>query len=146
MTQVVFNSYNFQIEDTLQGRFVFDIIRKKKVLLTPEEWVRQHILHYLVFEKNYSKNLIAIERAIEVNGLTKRFDILVFDRAGKPYLMVECKAQHIELNEQTLNQILVYNQALFVPYLWISNGKQNFCYQATGTLQLLHEIPEKPHT
>lgn len=144
MTQVVFNSYNFQIEDTLQGRFIFDIVRKKKVLLTPEEWVRQHILHYLVFEKNYSKNLIAIERAIEVNGLTKRFDILVFDRAGKPYLMVECKAQHIELNEQTLNQILVYNQALSVPYLWISNGKQNFCYQATGNLKLLNEIPEKP--
>lgn len=141
MTKVVFDSYDFKIENSTQGNFVFDFIRKKKVALTPEEWVRQHILHYLVYTKAYSKNLIAVERAIEVNGLLKRFDILVFDHTGKSFLMVECKAENIELSEQVLHQILIYNQSLAVPYLWITNGRQNFCYSTSNGLKLLEEIP-----
>lgn len=141
MTNVVFGSYNFLIENRLEGKTIFDFIRKKKVQLTPEEWVRQHVLNYLVFDKKYSKNLIAVERAIEVNGLMKRFDVLTFDRAGKPFMMVECKADYVALNEETLQQILIYNQALAVKYLWITNGSQNYCYQTLNNLRLLSEIP-----
>lgn len=141
MTEVIFGSYNFDIEATPEGNFIFDILRKKNVALTPEEWVRQNIVHYLIHTKNYSKNLLAVERGIEINGLAKRFDIVAFNRNGKPYLMVECKAENIELTQKVLNQILVYNQSLSVRYLWITNGSQNFCYDTQNSLKLLAEIP-----
>lgn len=141
MTEVIFGSYNFEIENTPEGNFIFDILRKKNVALTPEEWVRQNIVHYLIFTKKYSRKLIAVERGIEINGLNKRFDILAFNRIGKPYLMVECKAENIELTPKVLNQILVYNQSLSVRYLWITNGRQSFCYDTQNGLQLLPEIP-----
>ncbi|HRN93566.1 MAG: type I restriction enzyme HsdR N-terminal domain-containing protein [Chitinophagales bacterium] len=141
MTEVIFGSYNFDIEATPDGNFIFDILRKKNVALTPEEWVRQNIVHYLISTKNYSKNLLAVERGIEINGLTKRFDIVAFNRNGKPFLMVECKAENIELSPKVLNQILVYNQSLSVRYLWITNGGQNFCYDTQNGLKLLAEIP-----
>lgn len=142
MTEVIFGSYNFEIENTPEGNFIFDILRKKNVALTPEEWVRQNIVHYLIFTKKYSKKLIAVERGIEINGLNKRFDILAFNRIGKPYLIVECKAENIELTPKVLSQILVYNQSLSVRYLWITNGRQSFCYDTQNGLQLLPEIPD----
>lgn len=142
MTKVVFGNYNFQIEkNRLGGKTIFDFIRKKRVPLTPEEWVRQHVLHYLVLDKNFSKNLIAVERTIEVNGLLKRFDVLTYDREGKPFLMVECKAENVPLNEETLKQILIYNQALAVKFLWITNGWENYCFQTSRNLKLLSEVP-----
>jgi hypothetical protein len=142
MTKVTFGNYKFSIEETAEGIWIFDIVRKKKVLLTPEEWVRQHVLHYLIFEKKYSAARIAVERAIVVNNLTKRFDTLTFDRYGKPYLMVECKAENVHLNEEKMHQILIYNQALSVKFLWITNGRQNFCFSTTDGFVLLNEIPE----
>src|ERR1700742_4770526 len=118
MTEVVFSKYNFRVEDREGGRFIFDDARKKWVSLTPEEWVRQHVLHYLIQDKGYPKSLIAVERGIELNGLQKRFDLVVFDNKGQPNIIIECKAPEEKLNEKVFEQIARYNLSLRVNYLW----------------------------
>lgn len=141
MTKVVFGTYNFRTEDREGKQYIFDIARKKMVLLTPEEWVRQHILQYLVNEKNYPLNHIAVERGLELNGLQKRFDIVVFASSGKPVMIVECKAPEELLNEKVFEQIARYNLALRVNYLWVTNGTHNFCCTLKDSIRLLENIP-----
>lgn len=106
---------------------VYDPIRKKFVALTPEEWVRQHIIHHMVFEKKYPTSLIAVERGIAIAGVMKRFDILIYKQAT-PWMIVECKSENIEINHQSLQQILAYNASLKASYLSITNGKTLHCY------------------
>jgi hypothetical protein len=125
VVQLNFPPYNFNIKRQENVNYIFDIIRKKWVLLTAEEWVRQHALHYLLYAKNYSASLVAVEREFTVNGLKKRFDILVFDRTHKPQLIVECKRPDIALDEGVLKQISVYNSAFQATRLWITNGIQH---------------------
>ena len=141
MTEVIFKKYNFRKKTKHGKEFIFDLVRKKFVALTPEEWVRQHILHFLVFDKGYPKSLIAVERGIDLNGLQKRFDIVVFDKIGKPKLMIECKASEEQLDEKVFAQIARYNLSLQVDYLWVTNGQQNFCCKLKDGIQLLSEIP-----
>ena len=141
MTEVIFKEYNFRIEDREGKKFIFDQVRKKFVALTPEEWVRQHILHYLIYDKNYSKSLIAVERGIELNGLQKRFDMVVFGNEGKPKMIIECKASSEKLDEKVFAQIARYNLSLQVDYLWVTNGEKNFCCKLKDGIQLLNEIP-----
>jgi type I site-specific restriction endonuclease len=102
--------------------FVWCIIRKKELLCTPEEWVRQHIIHDLVDNKNIPIGLIASEFALNYNGRSKRADIVIFDRNNKPMMIIECKATNIAITEETLFQIAQYNFELQVPYLMMSNG------------------------
>lgn len=141
MTRVTFSSYNFRRELRGGEEYIFDELRKKWVLLTGEEWVRQHILHYLVYDKGYSPSLIAVERGIELNGLRKRFDIVVFDSTGSPKMIIECKAPNEVLNEKVFEQIARYNMSLKVDYLWVTNGKYNYCYNLKAGGQLLDEVP-----
>ena len=103
----------------------WDAFRQKYVKLTPEEWVRQHVAHYLL-KKNYPKPLIALEKKLTVNGLTKRFDILVFDSRNHPFLLAECKSPDVQIDEKTLNQVLNYNRQLKAPYLMITNGLTHY--------------------
>lgn len=123
--------------------FIFDEVRKIWVMLTPEEWVRQHVLHYLVYTKKYSQALIAVERGIDVNGLQKRFDVAVFGTDGKPKMIIECKAPEEKLDEKVFDQIARYNLKMRVNYLWVSNGYCNFCCKLNNGIELLNAVPSQ---
>ena len=125
MTKVVFGEYDFRFREDSGIKQLFDPVRKKHVSLSPEEWVRQHVLHYLL-GKGYPASLIAIERGIEVNGTQKRFDIVVYDRESKPLIIVECKAQNEPINQQVIMQIAAYNLKLKAQYFWLTNGESNY--------------------
>jgi len=102
---------------------IFDIIRKKWILLTPEEWVRQHVIHFLLSQK-YSKNLMQLESEHHFQERKKRTDILIFDRNGNPFLVVECKAAYISLSSDVFSQVAVYNYCIDAPFVMITNGMQ----------------------
>ncbi len=142
--QLNFPTYNFNIKRQENANYVFDIIRKKFVLLTPEEWVRQHLLHLLVNEKGYPASLIAVERGLEINGLKKRFDALAFDKNGKPLLLVECKSPDIRLDQKTLMQIAVYNNKFGVKHLLVTNGliHLHYAYDEMNNSSSKNEIPD----
>jgi hypothetical protein len=118
-----------QIKEGTTGPLIFDSVRMKWVSLSNEEWVRQHIINYLIEELKISKNHIAIERLIAFNGRKKRFDICVYNNEAKAQLLIECKAFDITLSQQTIHQILTYHQSLPVSNLWISNGLQHLTFQ-----------------
>ncbi|MCC5939382.1 MAG: type I restriction enzyme HsdR N-terminal domain-containing protein [Lunatimonas sp.] len=103
-------------------RYVFDPIRKKELVLTPEEWVRQHLIYFLIEVMRYPKSLFVLERGLMYNQLAKRLDILVVDRAGKPFLIIECKAPEVTLSQRTLEQVCTYNQRIQAKYIAVSNG------------------------
>jgi len=122
--------------------YIFDTLRRKWLLLTPEEWVRQNFINYLVQVMAYPVSLIAQEKLIRLGEMNKRFDILVYDRTHQPWLMVECKAPEVPLTDNTLQQILRYNLSVPVAYLVITNG--NTCYawhRGTAGLVPLAELP-----
>ncbi|WP_457619290.1 type I restriction enzyme HsdR N-terminal domain-containing protein [Lutibacter sp.] len=119
-------TYKFKIKNTKNKYTIFDIVRKKYVSLTPEEWVRQHLIHYLVEEKKYPVSLIAIEKQLTINNLTKRTDILVFNSEGTPEIIVECKAPSIKITQRTFDQIARYNLKLNANYLIVSNGLKHY--------------------
>lgn len=123
---------------------VFDILRKKYVTLTPEEWVRQQFVHFLLNEKNYPAGLVANEVALNLNGTSKRCDTVVYNRQAKPCVIVEYKAPHIEITQKVFSQICRYNLALKVDYLIISNGLQHYCCKmeyTTNSYSFLRNIP-----
>ena len=126
MQQLNLPTYKFRIKSTKNKYVIFDIIRKKYVSLTPEEWVRQHIIHYLIEEKNYPVSLIAIEKKITINNLTKRTDILIFNTGGLPHIIVECKAPSIKISQDAFDQIARYNLNLNATYLMVTNGLSHF--------------------
>jgi hypothetical protein len=111
-----------------QGKvWIFDGIRKKFIVLTPEEWVRQHFVWYLVHEKNYPRTLIKIEGGLIYNRLQKRTDIVVFNRDGNPWMVVECKSPTIAVSPDTLSQASVYNATLKAEYITVTNGLAHYC-------------------
>jgi hypothetical protein len=137
-------TYKFKIKSTKNKYAIFDIVRKKYVSLTPEEWVRQHLIHYLIKEKNFPISLIAIEKKITLNNLTKRTDILVFNAQGLPHIIVECKAPSIKISQHTFDQIARYNLKLNANYLIVSNGLNHYyCKMDTENEQFvfLKDIP-----
>lgn len=126
MIKLNFPKYEFRLKKEGQKRFIFDLIRKKYVSFTMEEWVRQNCLRFLIEEKKISKFSIAIEKEIKFNGLKKRFDIVSYNREGKINLLVECKAPNIEINQKTFDQILIYNKILKSKYLMVTNGINHY--------------------
>ena len=126
MQQLNLPTYKFRIKSTKNKYVIFDIIRKKYVSLTPEEWVRQHIIHFLVEEKKYPLSLIAIEKKLTINKLTKRTDILVFNTEGLPHIIVECKAPSVNITQNAFDQIARYNLKLNANYLIVSNGLEHY--------------------
>lgn len=124
--------------------FVWCEIRNKKLKLTPEEWVRQHVIHFLITFKNVPKGVIASEQTIQVNGLTRRCDLVVYNSHGKPILLIECKAADVTLNEKVLHQIAQYNFNLNVDYLLLTNGIEQYnCYinRTKNTIDYLENLP-----
>ena len=146
MLEIDFSQYhsNLKIKREEKKSFIFCFIRKKYLVLTPEELVRQTIIHYLISEQNFSKNKIAVEKQLMVNELKKRCDILTFDKTLTPFLLIECKATNVQISQDTFRQIAWYNMPLKVPYLMVSNGIQTFCcsmdYQ-NNSYQFIREIP-----
>ena len=130
--------------DEGDSKMVFDIWRKKYVVLTPEEWVRQNFLHYLVSQLNYPSGLISVEKALKVDGLNFRTDAVVYNRKSHPVILIEFKAPSVELSNDSLFQLAKYNKKLGVPYLMLSNGLSHFCFKmdTTGNYKALDKIPE----
>ena len=111
-----------------QGKiFIFDLLRKRYVVLTPEEWVRQHFIHYLINHLKYPKALIKVEGGLVFNTLQKRSDIVVFNREGNPWMMIECKAPELKLSKRTIRQASIYNHSLKAKYIVITNGLSHIC-------------------
>lgn len=133
-----------QVDDRF---FIYDFLRKKYLVLTPEEWVRQHWINFLVNYHDYPAGLFSLEKGLKYNQLNKRTDLVVFDRESKPYLLVECKAPNVRLDDNVLGQIMTYNSRLHCPLLILSNGLQHiyleFCAVENKFLQL-NSVPEKP--
>ncbi|TDQ27926.1 type I restriction enzyme HsdR N-terminal domain-containing protein [Tenacibaculum caenipelagi] len=138
-------SYTFKLKSNENKTLIFDNLRKKYVVLTPEEWVRQHFVQLLIQEKNYPVSLIAIEKQLVINNLKKRTDIVVFSSNGHPNIIVECKAPHIKITQDTFDQIARYNLKLDANYLIVTNGLQHFfCVldKENETYVFLRDIPE----
>jgi len=124
---------------------VFDEVRKKWVPLTEEEKVRQWLLHFMVEQKHIPMSHISVERQITVNGFTRRYDIVVFDKQGLPQLVIECKAPSVQLSQKVLEQVGQYNQMLRAPFIGVSNGVQHFFFQidfTTGVMTFLDDFPQ----
>lgn len=133
----------FRLKKEAGKDFIFDPLRKKWLLLTPEEWVRQNFVQYLVQVKNYPASLVAMEKAIQLGELTKRFDILVYDRNHLPWMMIECKASSVQLNEAVLHQVLRYHISVPAGFLIVTNGEFTYGWQKIeNNLQLISELPE----
>lgn len=123
---------------------IFDIIRKKYVALTPEEWVRQHLINFFIIHLGYPRSLISVESGVQYNQLAKRTDIVVYSREGKPLLLAECKSFKVNLSDRVFEQSSIYNSSLRAPYLIISNGLVHYCcrmdYQAPS-YTFLEQVP-----
>lgn len=129
MIKIYYPHYPFKIKEEEIGKeFIFDELRKQWVKLTPEEWVRQNFIQYLLQVKKYPSSYIAVERKIKLGEMNKRFDLLVFDDAAQPWMIIECKAMNVALDKAVLWQVLHYNIAIPVKYLVVTNGEGCFGY------------------
>jgi hypothetical protein len=129
MIKIYYPSYSFKIrEPEVKKEEIWDDLRKLWVRLTPEEWVRQNFIQYLLQVKNYPASYIAVERKMKLGELSKRFDLLVFDGSAQPWMLVECKATGERLDSRVLWQVLRYNLAIPVKYLVITNGEECYAY------------------
>ena len=135
----------FQMKEIDGKTFILDEFRKKYVVLTPEEWVRQHFVHYLLSDKMYPKALISNEITIKLHRTSKRCDSIVYDRNLNPLVIIEYKAPEVEINQKVFDQISRYNIVFRVPYLMVSNGLSHYCCRIDYDLQtvtFLTEIPD----
>lgn len=142
MITITFPPHSFKIKNEKGKEIIFDECRKRWILLTPEEWVRQNFLQYLMQKKLYPCSLIAVEKEIMLGDTKKRFDIVIFKNA-KPWMIVECKEMQVKLNEAVIKQILNYNIILQAEYLVITNGTSTFALQVQqGKFEWLQNIPD----
>ena len=145
MQQLNFPSYSFRFKNSENKVSIFDEIRKKFIILTPEEWVRQHVVRVLLEEKKYPKSLINVEKVLKVNGLRKRYDIVVFNPDGSIFVLVECKAPEIKTAQATFDQIARYNMTLKAQFLMVTNGLNHyFCLMdfENEKYEFLRELPD----
>ena len=110
--------------------YIFDPVRKKYVVLTPEEWVRQQVLEYMIGTLGYTPSLLSVERRIKAGTVWKRYDIVAFHH-GRPWLLIECKDENVNLGEDVLRQVLAYNSGMKAEYFAVTNGRQLFCYHSS---------------
>ena len=145
MQQLNFPKFSFRFKSSKNKISIFDTIRKKFVILQPEEWVRQHCIQYLIEEKGYPKSLINVEKELIINDLKKRYDIVIYNSDGTIHLIVECKAPKIKINQNTFDQIAQYNLVLNANYLMVTNGLNHYYCQMdfeNERYQFLKDIPE----
>lgn len=144
MLKLNFPSYTFRFKKDGATKLIYDEIRKKFVVLTPEEWVRQHTVRKLREENGIPKSHINVEKQIVLNKLKKRYDIVVFNSDGSIYLIVECKAPHIQINQTTFDQIAQYNFVLNARYLMVTNGQAHYYCRMDFEAQRYHFLAELP--
>ncbi|MES2134358.1 MAG: type I restriction enzyme HsdR N-terminal domain-containing protein [Bacteroidota bacterium] len=122
---------------------VFDIVRKKFVVLSPEEWVRQHLIHYITQHKNVPLSMVAVEKQLILNNTKRRTDVVIYNSALQPLVIVECKAPSVILDQKAINQSLRYNLILNVPFIFLSNGNTHICVKMNEqNPQILTEFPD----
>lgn len=140
--------FDFKLRNEPGKTSIFDTFRKKYVTLTPEEWVRQHFLHWLVTHKGFPSGLIAVEASLKYNTLKKRADAIIYNKAGKPTMIVECKAPEVKITQNAFDQIAIYNYNFGLRYLAVTNGLKHFCCQwdaSSGNWKFLEEFPDFYH-
>ena len=145
MQNLTFPAYHFRIKNSENKTSIFDIIRKKFIILTPEEWVRQHVIHFLIEEKKHPISLINVEKELTVNGTKKRYDIVTYQPDGSIYLMVECKSPKVKITQQVFDQIARYNLALNAELLMVTNGMEHYYCKInykTKAYSFLRELPQ----
>ncbi len=144
MINVDFSNIRLKLKQENDKTTVFDPIRKKWVVLTPEEHVRQYVIQYMIISMNYPASLLAVEKTIQVGTLNKRFDIVVYDREHRPWMLVECKAPEVPVTENTLHQLLNYQQRIQGIYWLLTNGHQIFCADARDTenIRWMDSLPQ----
>lgn len=145
MQQLNFPSYTFRFKNSENKVAIFDEIRKKFIVLTPEEWVRQHVVQYFLQEKKYPKSYINVEKLVKINDLKKRYDIVVYNPDGSIFILVECKAPEIKIAQNTFDQIARYNLTLKAQFLMVTNGQNHYFCQMdfeNEKYQFLRELPE----
>lgn len=141
-SSLIYPTFNVRIKHENNKAYVFDEIRKKWILLTPEEWVRQHLINHLVTQKNVPASLISVEKEINLNNTRKRYDAVVYNKTMNPVLLIECKAPDVPITEITLEQTLRYNLILGVNYLLMTNGLTQFVIQVeNGKAKLINDLP-----
>ena len=144
MQKLNFPSCAFKLKSSENKTLIFDIVRKKYVIVTPEEWVRQHVVHFLLKEKNYPISLIAVEKQLKINKMVKRTDIFVYNKQGTPEILIECKAPSVKITQTTFDQIARYNLSANSNFLMVTNGLAHyFCQIDTDkeTYIFLEDIP-----
>ena len=129
MQRLNFPVFQFRLKNSENKTAIFDDLRKKFIVLTPEEWVRQHVVQFLIQEKKYPKSYINVEKQIKINQTNKRYDIVVFEPDGTIFLLIECKAPQININQTTFDQIARYNLELKAKYLMVTNGLNHYFCQ-----------------
>lgn len=145
MQKLNFPVYSFRFKNSENKVSIFDEIRKKFILLTPEEWVRQHVIQFLLQDKRYPKSYINVEKLIKINDLSKRYDGVVFQPNGEIFLLIECKAPEVAISQQTFDQIARYNLVLKAKYLMVTNGLNHYFCQMDFENEkyiFLKELPE----
>lgn len=145
MISLNFPTYSFRLKNSENKTHIFDVIRKKFVVLQPEEWVRQHVVNYLIENKKYPKSHINVEKQLRVNSLKKRYDIVVFNADGSIEILVECKAPEIVIDQTSFDQIARYNMNLKANYLFVTNGLEHFYCKmdlAQEKYTFLRDIPD----
>jgi type I site-specific restriction-modification system R (restriction) subunit len=138
-------TYFFRLKDDRGKKYIFDEIRRRFVLLTPEEWVRQHMVNYLVTIKNYPRSLISVEKGFSHNRNRRRYDLLIYNKLGHPIMIVECKAPGMEINQQVFDQAGRYNNRYKAEYMLITNGIKHYCCLinlSNKSYNFLNDIPE----
>lgn len=145
MQELNLPQYPVKIKEEDGVRYIFDFIRKKYLVLLPEEWVRQNFIHFLVTDKGYASSLIAIEKGLKLNELHKRADIVIYDNQANPIVLIECKAPKIKINQEVFEQVARYNVVFKVPYIVVTNGLEHYCAKVdfeTNSFEFLKDIPD----
>lgn len=138
-------TYSFQWKEENGKTYIFDSIRKKYLVCSPEEWVRQNFVQYLIHERNCPSSLLVLEKGLKLNQLQKRADVLVYDNQGLPLALVECKAHSVRINQETFDQIARYNIVFKVPFLIVTNGLEHYCCKIDWeqkSFSFLEKIPD----
>ena len=145
MTPLNLPQHDLSISTDGQNTYIFDIIRKKHLVLTPDEWVRQNFVHYLIEDLHYPPSLMMTENGLKLFNTQKRSDIVIYDRNGNPLVVVECKAADVKITQETFNQVARYNIKFKAPLIIVTNGLNHYCATfdaATSRYTFLKEIPQ----
>ncbi|MCU0329911.1 MAG: type I restriction enzyme HsdR N-terminal domain-containing protein [Candidatus Kapabacteria bacterium] len=146
LPSLIFPPIKADVASDGDGLTIYDIVRKRRVALTPEEWVRQHVIHWLAYHRGYPAGRASVERSIGPSGM--RFDVVWHDATGAPWLLIECKAPSIAVTSDTLRQSAWYNLTIRAPYVLLTNGNAAFCarVERDGAMEFIPDIPPYPVT